>query len=119
MTPHANEPTPRGSVGYGGEYARTNENVQIPYNEENAPHSPLLEGMRYKRTLSKFSLENTVSMVTGAARGLGLVMAQALVMSGSDVAVVDLNRMPTENPAKRKEANASQSRRRKSKLMQW
>ena len=30
-------------------------------------------------------------MVTGGARGLGLVMSQALVISGADVAIVDLN----------------------------
>ena len=29
--------------------------------------------------------------MTGGARGLGLVMSQALVVSGSDVAIVDLN----------------------------
>lgn len=97
MSPHADDSI----VGLGGEYARINENVQIPYDEENAPRSPLLEGRRVKRTLSQFSLEDTVSVVTGGARGLGLVMAQALVMSGSNVAVVDLNRMPTENIRKK------------------
>jgi NAD(P)-dependent dehydrogenase (short-subunit alcohol dehydrogenase family) len=48
--------------------------------------------MHFKRTLAQFSLENKVSLVTGGARGLGLVMSQALVASGSDLAIVDLNR---------------------------
>jgi len=45
----------------------------------------------FKRTLASFSLEDKVGLVTGGARGLGLVMSQALVVSGSDVAIVDLN----------------------------
>jgi NAD(P)-dependent dehydrogenase (short-subunit alcohol dehydrogenase family) len=47
--------------------------------------------MHFKRTLASFSLENRVSLVTGGARGLGLVMAQGLVASGSNLAIVDLN----------------------------
>jgi D-arabinitol 2-dehydrogenase len=30
-------------------------------------------------------------VVTGGARGLGLVMGQALINSGADLAIVDLN----------------------------
>jgi len=45
-----------------------------------------------KRTLASFSLEGRVGVVTGGARGLGLVMSQALVVSGASVAIVDLNR---------------------------
>lgn len=37
-------------------------------------------------------------MITGGARGLGLVMSQALVISGCDVAIVDLNSEATRNP---------------------
>lgn len=37
-------------------------------------------------------MEGKVAVVTGGARGLGLVMAQALVTSGADVAIVDMNR---------------------------
>ncbi|KAI9788730.1 MAG: hypothetical protein M1816_006587 [Peltula sp. TS41687] len=44
-----------------------------------------------KKTLSSFSLEGRVAVVTGAARGLGLVMSRGLVESGADVALVDLN----------------------------
>ena len=43
------------------------------------------------RTLASFSLENRVAVVTGGARGLGLVMGQAIVESGADLAIVDLN----------------------------
>ena len=32
-----------------------------------------------------------MAVVTGGARGLGLVMSQACVISGADVAIVDLN----------------------------
>jgi D-arabinitol 2-dehydrogenase len=44
-----------------------------------------------KRTLPSFSLEGKVAVVTGGARGLGLVMGQALVQSGADLAIVDLD----------------------------
>jgi D-arabinitol 2-dehydrogenase len=44
-----------------------------------------------KRTLPSFSLEGKVAVVTGGARGLGLVMGQALIQSGADLAIVDLN----------------------------
>jgi D-arabinitol 2-dehydrogenase len=37
-------------------------------------------------------MEGRVAVVTGGARGLGLVMAQALVTSGADVAIVDMNK---------------------------
>jgi NAD(P)-dependent dehydrogenase (short-subunit alcohol dehydrogenase family) len=45
--------------------------------------------------LASFSLEGRVAVITGGARGLGLVMTQALVISGADVAIVDLNSMFT------------------------
>lgn len=48
-------------------------------------------GPQFKRTLDQFSLETRVIVVTGGARGLGLVMAQGIVASGSEVAIVDLN----------------------------
>ncbi len=47
-----------------------------------------------KRTLPTFSLEGKVAIITGGARGLGLVMGQALVASGADLAIVDLNSEP-------------------------
>ena len=41
--------------------------------------------------LSAFSLEGKVAIVTGAAQGLGEVMARYLAASGADIAVVDIN----------------------------
>jgi hypothetical protein len=38
-----------------------------------------------------FSLIGKLVLLTGAARGLGLVMGQAIVASGADLAMVDLN----------------------------
>lgn len=42
-------------------------------------------------TLATFSLQGRVGVVTGGARGLGLVMGQGMVMSGADMAIVDVN----------------------------
>jgi hypothetical protein len=79
-----------------GRFARTDESVVIEYPADaDMPRTPIVQGrggMHFKRTLAQFSLENKVSLVTGGARGLGLVMSQALVASGSDLAIVDLNR---------------------------
>ncbi|KAJ5575911.1 Glucose/ribitol dehydrogenase [Penicillium sp. DV-2018c] len=78
-----------------GQFARTDDSVQIEYPPDSEmPAQPVAQGrggMHFKRTLAQFSLENKVSVVTGGARGLGLVMAQALVASGSDLAIIDLN----------------------------
>lgn len=59
-------------------------------------YSQSLKGIQQKRTLAQFSLENTVTVVTGGAQGLGLVMTQALVASGSNVAIVDLRSKPKD-----------------------
>ena len=87
---------PEGTLGETeGRFARTDESLQIEYpDDEHMPRSPVVQGrggMHFKRTLAQFSLENKVTLVTGGARGLGLVMSQALVASGSDLAIVDLN----------------------------
>ncbi|KAL2013666.1 hypothetical protein VTN00DRAFT_1191 [Thermoascus crustaceus] len=97
---------PEGASGqHEGEYARTDESVKIEYPEDDEmPRSPIVQGrggMHFKRTLASFSLENKVSVVTGGARGLGLVMGQALVASGSDLAIVDLNKEEAEEQAKK------------------
>lgn len=76
-------------------YSTTDESVQIRHPEESErPHSPTIRGMRFKRTLKQFSLEGKITVVTGGARGLGLVMSQAIITSGSDLAIVDLNSKP-------------------------
>lgn len=76
-------------------FSRTDDQVNIPRPEENhIPRSAAgvgRSGSHLKRTLASFSLEGRVAVVTGGARGLGLTMAQALLVSGADVAIVDLN----------------------------
>ncbi|OJJ99671.1 hypothetical protein ASPACDRAFT_52338 [Aspergillus aculeatus ATCC 16872] len=96
---------PGGALEAEGQYARTDEKVKIEYpDDEHMPRSPVVQGrggMHFKRTLANFSLENKVTLVTGGARGLGLVMAQAIVASGSDLAIVDLNKQEAEEQAKK------------------
>jgi hypothetical protein len=76
--------------------ARIDENISIEYPKDGQlPRSPAIQGrggMHFKRTLAQFSLENTVSVVTGGASGIGLAMSQAIVASGSHLAIVDMNR---------------------------
>jgi len=78
-----------------GSFARTDPTVEVEYPEEgDLPSSTPVQGrggLHFKRTLASFSLEGRVGVVTGGARGLGLVMSQAMVISGADVAIVDLN----------------------------
>lgn len=86
-----------GSTGdHEGQYARTREDIVVEYPEEKdlPPSQPVVGrgGVHALRTLATFSMEGKVAVVTGGARGLGLVMAQALVTSGADVAIVDMNR---------------------------
>jgi D-arabinitol 2-dehydrogenase len=76
-------------------FARTDPSIEVEYPEEaDLPPSTPVQGrggLHFKRTLASFSLEGRVGVVTGGARGLGLVMSQAMVISGADVAIVDLN----------------------------
>lgn len=76
-------------------FARTDPSIEVEYPEEaDLPPSAPVQGrggLHFKRTLASFSLEGRVGVVTGGARGLGLVMSQAMVISGADVAIVDLN----------------------------
>lgn len=87
---------PGESGAHEGQYARTQDNIRVEYpEEEDLPRSQPVQGrggVHDKRTLASFSLEGRVAVVTGGARGLGFVMAQALVTSGADVAIVDMNR---------------------------
>ncbi|KAL5343521.1 hypothetical protein BJX70DRAFT_171923 [Aspergillus crustosus] len=88
-----------------GKYARIDESVVIEYPDDaNMPRTPVVQGrggMHFKRTLAQFSLENRTTLVTGGARGLGLVMAQGIVASGSNLAIVDLNKQEAEESAKK------------------
>lgn len=87
-----------------GTFARTDESIQVEYpDESDLPSSAPVQGrggMHFRRTLASFSLEGRVGVVTGGARGLGLVMSQAMVISGADVAIVDLNSRPCLYPVK-------------------
>ena len=88
---------PGESGEHEGQFARTDHGVRIEHPEEDAmPSSAPISGrggVHNMRTLASFSLEGKVGVVTGGARGLGLVMSQAMVNSGADVAIVDMNSM--------------------------
>lgn len=85
----------RGAFKHEGQFSRTDRTIRVEYPEEDdLPRQRPVQGrggFHFKRTLASFSLEDRVGVVTGGARGLGLVMSQALVVSGADVAIVDLN----------------------------
>ena len=78
-----------------GAFARTDDSITVEYPEEGElpPSAPVTGrgGMHMKRTLASFSLEGKVGVVTGGARGLGLVMGQGMVISGANLAIVDMN----------------------------
>jgi D-arabinitol 2-dehydrogenase len=84
-----------GHFEHEGQHSRTDNRIKVEYpEEEHLPRQLPVQGrggFHFKRTLASFSLEGRVGVVTGGARGLGLVMSQALVVSGADVAIVDLN----------------------------
>ena len=97
---HKSSSATLGQPGYKheGSQSRTDDSIVVEYPEDgNLPpaEAPLQGrgGPHLKRTLPQFSLEGRTAVVTGGARGLGLVMSQALVASGADVAIVDLNGM--------------------------
>jgi hypothetical protein len=79
-----------------GEHSRTRPEVRT----ERPPETDLGRGHPVRGigkdqhtvpTLPTFSLAGRVGIVTGGARGLGLVMGQAMVYSGADLAIVDIN----------------------------
>lgn len=78
-----------------GHNARTDADVAMAYpaDHELPPSKPVggLPGQYVRPTLASFSLDGNVGLVTDGARGLGLVMAQGMVTSGADVALVDMN----------------------------
>ena len=96
-TPRAAERVLDSEPSHSGAFSRTDNTVQIEHPDESdhPPSHPIQGrgGMHFKRTLSSFSLEGGTAVVTGGARGLGLVMSQACMLSGADVAIVDLNSM--------------------------
>lgn len=57
-------------------------------------------GKHKKRTLASFSMEDKVCVVTGAARGLGNLMARTFIESGSStVAILDLSQEEADKAA--------------------
>lgn len=96
--PKATETTPAEEEPAAGLYARTDESITVEYPpDEQLPVSePVVgagrAGVNVFPTLATFSLQGKVGVVTGGARGLGLVMGQGMVISGADLAIVDLNK---------------------------
>lgn len=77
---------------HAGSFARTDDSITVEYPEDHElPSSEPIAGTARHPTLSTFSLEGKVGVVTGGARGLGLVMGQGMVVSGADLAIVDMN----------------------------
>lgn len=87
-----------------GSHSRTDRDIEVEYPEEHElPSSKPVHGtggQYVKPTLSTFTLDSKVGLVTGGARGLGLVIAQGMVFSGSDVALVDMNKEEAEKQTK-------------------
>lgn len=79
-----------------GSLARTDDDLLVEHpKEDDLPTNNPVQGsggIHRKRTLATFSLEGKVGVVTGGARGLGALMSQALVLSGANIAIVDLHR---------------------------
>lgn len=94
-TPRVAEKALENHDDHHGSFSRTDNTVQIEHPDEaSLPRSRPYSGhggMHFKRTLQSFSLDEKVAVVTGGARGLGLVMSQACLLSGANVAIVDLN----------------------------
>lgn len=44
----------------------------------------------YQPTLPAFSLAGKTAVITGGARGLGLAMSRSLVLSGANLAIIDI-----------------------------
>ena len=78
-----------------GKYAQTDPQIEVEYPEDHElPSSEPVSGtggQYVKPTLPTFTLDGHVGIVTGGARGLGLVMGQGMVFSGSNLALVDMN----------------------------
>jgi D-arabinitol 2-dehydrogenase len=117
----------RGAAGqHEGSASRTNNQISFEYpDEQEVPRSKVVQGrggFHMKRTLPSFSLEGKVAVVTGGARGLGLVMSQALIQSGADLAIVDLNSQslpPSSIRATRNLLTVIQRRKASTKLTSW
>ncbi|KAJ0123054.1 d-arabinitol dehydrogenase [Diaporthe amygdali] len=87
---------------HAGTFARTDDSITVEYPQDHElPSSePIVgagrAGLHIYPTLANFSLQGNVGVVTGGARGLGLVMGQGMVVSGADLAIVDMNKDEAE-----------------------
>ncbi len=92
---HSTAAEPGTGGDHEGSASRTDNQISFEYPDEGEfPRSQVVQGrggFHMRRTLPSFSLEGKVAVITGGARGLGLVMGQALIHSGADLAIVDLN----------------------------
>lgn len=86
-----------------GSFARTDDSITVEYPEEGElpPSVPIQGrgGQHMKRTLASFSLQDKVGIVTGGARGLGLITGQGMVISGANLAIVDMNKEEAKRQA--------------------
>ena len=77
-------------------HSQTDSDIEVKYpDEQDLPKSKPIAGaggQYVKPTLTSFTLDGNVGIVTGGARGLGLVIGQGMVFSGSNLALVDMNR---------------------------
>src|SRR5690606_39435252 len=68
---------------------------------ERAPQRRLREGHpRTMNVLDRFRLDGRRALVTGGARGLGRVMAEALAQAGADVAITSRDPAASEEAAR-------------------
>jgi sorbose reductase len=58
---------------------------------------PTTDSFLTSKVSDLFSLHNTVTLITGGARGIGLALAFAVAESGGRVAIVDASRTPHEH----------------------
>jgi hypothetical protein len=85
----------------GGSLSRSDRGIEVEHpSEREVPSRAPVEGAgragsRTLPTLASYSLAGKVGIVTGGARGLGLVMGQGMVISGASLAIVDMNGMLT------------------------
>ncbi|KAK4152366.1 hypothetical protein C8A00DRAFT_16318 [Chaetomidium leptoderma] len=92
------KPTEEELASAAGSYARTDDSITVEYPPEHQlPSSKPVTGAgragaNVFPTLATLSLQGKVGVVTGGARGLGLVMGQGMVISGADLAIVDMNK---------------------------
>lgn len=91
-------------------FASTDDDVVVPYPEDSSRHprddvghntTGGRVGRHTQRTLASFSMEGKVCVVTGAARGIGNLIARTFVESGANhVAIVDLDEGESQHAAK-------------------